>query len=98
MKRILLVCLTAVLIHTSNVLLAQDLTVSGKITSSEDGSPLPGVNVVVKGTTQGTVSDVNGGYSISAPASGTLVFTFIGLSTQEVAINNRTTVDVLMAQ
>ena len=59
---------------------------------------LPGVNVVVKGTTNGTVSDANGSYSISAPATGTLVFTFIGLTTQEVPINNRTTVDVLMAQ
>jgi TonB-linked SusC/RagA family outer membrane protein len=98
MKRILLVCLTAVLIHASNVLLAQDLAVTGKITSSEDGSALPGVNVVVKGTTTGTVSDANGSYSISAPATGTLVFTFIGLTTQEVPINNRTTVDVLMAQ
>ena len=98
MKRILLVCLTAVLIHASNVLWAQDLTVSGKITSSEDGSALPGVNVVVKGTTTGTVSDANGSYSITAPATGTLVFTFIGLTSQEVPINNRTTVDVLMAQ
>ena len=98
MKRILLVCLTAVLIHASNVLWAQDLTVTGKITSSEDGSDLPGVNVVVKGTTTGTVSDANGSYSISAPSTGTLVFTFIGLTSQEVPINNRTTVDVLMAQ
>jgi TonB-linked SusC/RagA family outer membrane protein len=80
------------------VLLAQDLTVTGKITSSEDGSALPGVNVVVKGTTTGTVSDANGSFSISAPSTGTLVFTFIGLTSQEVPINNRTTVDVLMAQ
>ena len=68
MKRILLVCLTAVLIHASNVLLAQDLAVTGKITSSEDGSALPGVNVVVKGTTTGTVSNSDGNYSITAPA------------------------------
>jgi len=80
------------------VLWAQDVAVAGKITSSEDGSALPGVNVVVKGTTNGTVSDATGSYSISAPATGTLVFTFIGLTTQEVPINNRTTVDVLMAQ
>ena len=80
MKRILLVCLTAVLIHASNVLWAQDLAVAGKVTSSEDGSALPGVNVVVKGTTTGTVSDANGSYSITAPATGTLVFTFIGLT------------------
>lgn len=98
MKRILLVCLTAVFIFASGALWAQDLTVTGKITSSEDGSPLPGVNVVVKGTTSGTVSDVSGNYSLSAPAEGTLVFTFIGLKTQEVPVSNRTTVDVIMAQ
>jgi TonB-linked SusC/RagA family outer membrane protein len=98
MKRILLVCLTAVLIFASGALWAQDLTVSGKITSSEDGSALPGVNVVVKGTTTGTVTDVGGNYSITAPANGTLVFTFIGLTSQEVPINNRTTVDVIMSQ
>jgi len=99
MKRILLVvCLTAVFIFASGALWAQDLTVSGKITSSEYGSELPGVNVVVKGTTTGSVSDANGSYSITAPATGTLVFTFIGLATQEVPINNRTSVDVIMAQ
>ncbi len=98
MKRFLLICLTAVSIFASGALWAQDLTVSGKITSSEDGSPLPGVNVVVKGTTVGTVSDVGGSYSLTAPANGTLVFTFIGLATQEVPISNRSTVDVAMAQ
>src|ERR1043165_7881215 len=98
MMRILLVCLTAVSILASGGLSAQDLTVTGKITSSEDGSPLPGVNVVVKGTTTGTVSDVSGNYSINAPGTGVLVFTFIGLQTQEVAVSNRTTVDVAMAQ
>src|SRR3990170_7007344 len=99
MKRILLVvCLTAVFIFASGALWAKDLTVSGKITSKEDGSDLPGVNVVVKGTTTGSVSDANGSYSITAPATGTLVFTFIGLATQEVPINNRTSVDVIMAQ
>lgn len=82
----------------SGALWAQDLTVSGKISSSEDGSPLPGVNVVVKGTTTGTVSDVNGAYTITAPATGTLVFTFIGLTTQEVPVNGRSTVDAVMAQ
>ena len=69
MKRILLVCLTAVLMFASGALWAQDLTVSGKITSSEDGSALPGVNVVVKGTTTGTVTDVNGSYSTTAPST-----------------------------
>jgi outer membrane receptor for ferric coprogen and ferric-rhodotorulic acid len=98
MKKILLLCLTAVFAFASNAIQAQDLTVSGKITSTEDGSPLPGVNVVVKGTTTGSVSDASGSYTITAPSTGTLVFTFIGLTTQEVQINNRTSVDVSMAQ
>jgi len=79
--------------------LAQERTVSGKVTAAEDGSPLPGVNVVVKGTAIGTVTDVNGTYTLSVPAeSGTLVFSFIGLSSQEIDVGGRNTIDVQMAQ
>jgi len=69
--------------------------VSGKVTAAEDGSPLPGVNVVLKGTTNGTVTDADGNFKLTVPTSGgSLVFTFIGLSTQEVAIGERTVVDI----
>ncbi|RAV99909.1 SusC/RagA family TonB-linked outer membrane protein [Pseudochryseolinea flava] len=99
MKRILLLCLTAVFALVSSELWAQERTVTGRITSQEDGSGLPGVNVVLKGTTQGTVSNANGDYTISVPASGgTLVFTFIGLLSQEVEIGSRNVVDVPMQQ
>ncbi|SHH93671.1 TonB-linked outer membrane protein, SusC/RagA family [Chryseolinea serpens] len=99
MRKFLLVCLTAVFALASSELWAQDRTVSGRITSPEDGSPLPGVNVVLKGSTNGTVTDVNGQYSLSVPASGgTLVITFIGLKSQEVVIGERNTVDVQMQQ
>lgn len=78
--------------------LAQDRIVSGKITSSEDGSGLPGVNVVLKGTSNGAVTDVDGNYKLSIPASGgTLVFSFIGLQTQEVEVGQRTVVEIQMA-
>lgn len=78
---------------------AQERTVSGKVTSAEDGSPLPGVNVVLKGTSTGTVTDISGGYKLSVPESGgTLVFSFIGLVTQEIEIAGRSTIDVSMAQ
>lgn len=98
MKRILLVCLTAVLALASSELWAQDRTVSGRVTAVEDGTSLPGVNVVLKGTTTGTVTDSEGKYSLSVPAAGgTLVFTFIGLTTQEVEIGQRSAVDVQMA-
>ncbi|MBS1979518.1 MAG: SusC/RagA family TonB-linked outer membrane protein, partial [Bacteroidetes bacterium] len=77
---------------------AQDRIVSGKVSSTEDGSSLPGVNVVLKGTANGAVTDVDGNYKLSVPGSGgTLVFSFIGLVTQEVEIGTRTVVDVQMA-
>jgi TonB-dependent SusC/RagA subfamily outer membrane receptor len=78
---------------------AQERTISGKVTSPEDGSPLPGVNVVIKGTTSGTVTDVDGNYRLTgAPESGVVIFTFIGLITQEVDIAGRSTIDIQMAQ
>lgn len=78
---------------------AQERTVSGRVTAAEDNSPLPGVNVVIKGTTTGTVTDGSGNYNIEAPSGGgTLVFSFIGLTTQEVEIGDRTRIDIQMAQ
>lgn len=98
MKRFLLICLTAVSMLLSSEVRAQERTVSGIVTSVEDGGPLPGVNVVIKGTTNGTATDAEGNYSLTVPqAGGTLVFTFIGLQSQEVEIGARSTVDVQMA-
>src|SRR5688500_2363651 len=97
MKKIILLCLTAVLTLASSELWAQDRTVTGRVTGQEDGSPLPGVNVVLKGTTNGTATDADGRYSLTVPADGgILVFSFIGLETQEIAVGTRTTVDVPM--
>ena len=74
---------------------AQERVVSGKVTAQEDASSLPGVNVVLKGTTIGTVTDSDGKYSLSVPANaGSLVFSFIGLKTIEVEIGERTVVDI----
>ncbi|MBT1710939.1 SusC/RagA family TonB-linked outer membrane protein [Fulvivirgaceae bacterium PWU5] len=99
MKRILLVCLTAMFALASSAVWAQERTVTGRITSAEDGSPLPGVNVVLKGTTNGTVTDVSGAYTLKVPAEGgVLIFTFIGLTSQEMEIGNRASVDVAMTQ
>ncbi len=97
MKRLLLVG-SMVLLFAVGKAWAQDRTVSGRITAAEDGTALPGVNVVLKGTSTGTASDSDGRYSLSVPASGgTLVFTFIGLQTQEVAIGERSLIDITMA-
>ncbi len=78
---------------------AQERTVSGRVTSADDGSPLPGVNVLLKGTANGTATDADGNYRLSGiPASGgSLVFSFIGLQTSEVQIGERTTVDVALS-
>lgn len=76
---------------------AQERTVTGKVTSSTDGSGVPGVSIVLKGTASGTVSDAAGSYSLSVPsAGGTLVFSFVGLVTQEVEVGTRSVVDVKM--
>jgi TonB-linked SusC/RagA family outer membrane protein len=83
---------------TSGYVSAQERNVTGKVTASEDGSPLPGVNVVIKGTAIGTVTDANGTYSLSVPPAATLVFSFIGLTSVEAIIGERTIVDVQMSQ
>ncbi|MGD1888987.1 MAG: SusC/RagA family TonB-linked outer membrane protein, partial [Cyclobacteriaceae bacterium] len=76
------------------LVLAQN-TISGKVTDSETGDALPGVNVLVKGTTTGTVTNVEGSYSLSVPASAeTLVFSSVGYTSTEVPINNRSVIDV----
>lgn len=74
---------------------AQQRIVSGKVTSVEEGTSLPGVNVIIKGTTVGTVTDSDGRYSLSVPAtSSSLTFSFIGLKTQEILIGERSVLDV----
>ncbi len=74
---------------------AQTIDVKGTVTSTEDGNTLPGVSVVVKGTTVGTVTDINGAYKIAVPADyKTLIFSFIGMVSQEVPVNNRSIIDI----
>ncbi|MBT1685770.1 SusC/RagA family TonB-linked outer membrane protein [Dawidia soli] len=86
------------LLHVS-VVWAQERTVTGKVTGAEDGSTLPGVNVLLKGTTNGTTTDVNGVYTLTIPATGgTLTFSFIGLITQEIEVGQRSVIDVAMNQ
>ncbi|MDY0253690.1 MAG: TonB-dependent receptor [Tenuifilaceae bacterium] len=77
---------------------AQKHTVTGKVTDSEDGSPLIGVTIVVKGTTQGTTSDLNGSFSLEVESSATLAFSYIGYESVEVPVNGRTTIDVTLNQ
>jgi len=79
------------------MLAAQALKINGKVTSSEDGTPLPGVSILIKGTTRGTVTNVNGEYVIDIPPNATtLVFSFIGMKAQEISIEGRITIDVIL--
>jgi TonB-linked SusC/RagA family outer membrane protein len=99
MKKNLLLCLTAVFMLATTELWAQERTISGRVTSAQDGSAIPGVSVVLKGTTAGTVTDANGDYQLNVPQNGgVLMFTFIGLQTQEVEIGSRSSVDVQMTE
>src|SRR6478736_4390563 len=77
--------------------LAQQRAVHGKVTSADDGTGQPGVNVVVKGTPRGTVTDSDGQYTIEAAPNDILVFTFIGMLPQEVTVGTRELIDVAMA-
>ncbi|HEX5172074.1 MAG TPA: TonB-dependent receptor [Cyclobacteriaceae bacterium] len=80
---------------TSN---AQTKTVSGKVTSSEDGSALPGVNVIVQGTTKGTTTNIDGAYSIElGPGENSLSFSFVGFQQQTVLVDNRAVIDISLA-
>ncbi|CAG5068770.1 TonB-dependent receptor P3 [Dyadobacter sp. CECT 9623] len=74
---------------------AQDVALKGKV-NDEQGQGLPGVSVVVKGTTVGTVTDLEGNYTVNVPGSATLVFSFIGYITQEIPLGNRASLDVKM--
>ncbi|GAB2494682.1 SusC/RagA family TonB-linked outer membrane protein [Algoriphagus taiwanensis] len=72
-------------------------SISGKVTTQEDGLPLPGVSIVVDGTTNGTVTDIDGNYTISVPNSqAVLVFSFIGFQTQRIPVGNSSTLNVGM--
>jgi len=96
MKRFVFV-LSLLLFAGFSVLQGQGVQVSGNVTGADDGAALPGVSVVVRGTTIGAVTDFEGNYSITVPdASATLMFSFVGMLTQEVALDGRTSVDVVL--
>ena len=95
MKRTLL--FTIMLLCITHFISAQEKSISGQIIG-EDGAGLPGVNVVVKGTTTGTITDFDGNYRLSVPGDATtLVYTYIGYATREVEIGARSVIDVTMS-
>ena len=89
--------LTVVLCFTLFIAKAQDRTVTGTVSSSEDKEGVPGVNVVVKGTAIGTITDIDGKYSIAVTSNeSTIVFSYIGLTTEEVIVGARSVLNVEM--
>ena len=95
---IIIQCFVFAPYFASGAVRQQDLTITGTVTSSGDGDNLPGVNVVIKGTTQGTTTDADGKFTIKVPdASTTLVFSFIGYTSQEVIVGTQTVVTVALA-
>lgn len=81
---------------TSPIEDVQDKTVTGQIISAEDNMPIPGVNIVIKGTSTGAVSDFDGNYSINVPADGTLVFSYLGFLTQEVKVEGKSNINITL--
>ncbi|GAB4332073.1 MAG: TonB-dependent receptor [Bacteroidales bacterium] len=76
---------------------AQEITVSGTVTAADDGTTLPGVTVLVKGTTNGTTTDIDGKYTLKdVPPDGILVFSFVGMKTQEIPVAGQAVIDVAM--
>lgn len=76
----------------------QERSLTGTVTDAENNSPLPGVNVLLKGTVTGTVTDINGSYTIEVPdEGGTLIFSSIGYITQEIAVDSRQQIDVSLS-
>ncbi len=95
MKKFLLLCFSFVFV--ASLAWAQERVVSGRVTAQEDGSALPGVNVLLRGTTNGTVTDTDGNFKLSVPATGgTLDFSFIGYATESVDIGERSVVDMTL--
>jgi TonB-linked SusC/RagA family outer membrane protein len=85
------------LLSLSFVTLAQELKVTGKVTDT-NGEPIPGVSIAIEGTTIGTITDMNGYYSINAPQDAVLIFNFIGFQRMKVPVNGQATLNVVLIE
>lgn len=95
-KHILKGVVSFLLLTSFNLLTFAQVTVSGTVIDSDNKEPLPGVNVVIKGSTKGTVTDLDGKYSIETSSEDVLLFSFIGYITKEVTVGSQTSIDVAM--
>jgi len=81
----------------TQIVTAQSKQINGTVTSADDGLGMPGVSVVIKGTTIGASTDIDGKYSLEASASDVLVFSFVGMVSQEITVGSQTVIDIVMA-
>jgi hypothetical protein len=100
---VLMLCLTFNVILAADAKVSEEdnflqgITVTGKVSESENNEGLPGANVIVKGTSTGTVTDLDGNYSIQVPdGNASLVYSSVGYETAEVAVGNRVTIDITL--
>jgi TonB-dependent starch-binding outer membrane protein SusC len=85
-------------LFTVQLVFAQNRQVSGRITSQTDPEGLPGVNVVIKGTNQGTITDLEGNFTVSVDQGATIVFSFVGYQSQEVLYSGQEKLDIIMVE
>lgn len=93
MKKLLL---GMALLGSISIVYAQERSVSGTITTAEDGKALPGANIQIKGTTRGTNSDADGKYRLTVGDNATLIFSAIGTESQEIAIGTQSVINVAL--
>jgi TonB-linked SusC/RagA family outer membrane protein len=75
---------------------AQDRTITGKVTSSENGEPIPGVSIIISGTNTGTITDLNGNYSFSVSSGASLTFSSVGFMPQTIQVASQTVINVVL--
>lgn len=92
-KLLLIICLSLAVFSQA---FAQNQTVTGVVTAKDDGLPIPGVTVKVKGGTEGVQTQLNGKYTISVPANTTLIFSYIGYNQQSIAVKGKSTINVVL--
>ena len=81
-----------------NIAMAQQTVLTGKVTDSSSGEALPGVSIVVKGTTNGTITNMDGIYNLNAKKGDVLQFSFVGYKTQEVAIQDQKKLNIALEE
>ncbi|MFN3801542.1 carboxypeptidase-like regulatory domain-containing protein [Belliella pelovolcani] len=96
MRKVLLIILSLFAFSFHGEVWAQQRQVTGTVISAEDNLPLPGVNIRIKGTTRGAITDIDGKYSIQASENETLVYSFVGFLSQEAAVGNRSSIDITL--